>query len=245
MSPIEMKKAFTLVELSIVLLIIGLIIGGITAGSSLIKQAQIRAVIQEFSTISSAINAFNVQFNALPGDFLNAGQFWPSGTCANSSGPTGCNGNGNGTIDWTGNNTGNECYRAWQHLSLAGVINGSFTGTNAATDQYPSKYPSGNYTIRNVSPWSTAVYSNTIEFGVWEGNAAAAGLLVPIDAYNIDLKMDDGIAYSGKLFGMDGDNITTNYCSYAFAASSTPTSSYNLNGTSSTAKNCRLQKIIN
>jgi type II secretory pathway pseudopilin PulG len=89
----KIKSAFTLIELSILLLIIGLIIGGITAGSSLIKQSQVRAVISEFNNIQSSIKTFRIQFNALPGDFASAGQFWASATCVNSAIDTGCNGN--------------------------------------------------------------------------------------------------------------------------------------------------------
>jgi prepilin-type N-terminal cleavage/methylation domain-containing protein len=59
-------KAFTLVELSIVLLIIGLIIGGITAGSSLIQQAKLRSLLSDSNNVTVAINSFKIQFNYYP-----------------------------------------------------------------------------------------------------------------------------------------------------------------------------------
>jgi prepilin-type N-terminal cleavage/methylation domain-containing protein len=95
-------SGFTLVELSIVLLIIGLIIGGITAGSSLIQQANLKKIINEQNNLRSAINNFKIQFNALPGDFSSAANFWPSATCTSGTVPSGCNGNADGVVGFGG-----------------------------------------------------------------------------------------------------------------------------------------------
>ena len=63
------KSAFSLIELSIVLIIIGLLIAGITGGASLIRSAELRAVIGEYRGYSTAVNGFYVQYNDLPGDY--------------------------------------------------------------------------------------------------------------------------------------------------------------------------------
>ncbi len=63
------KSAFSLIELSIVLIIIGLLIAGVTGGASLIKSSELRAAISEARGWSTAVNGFYNQFNAFPGDY--------------------------------------------------------------------------------------------------------------------------------------------------------------------------------
>jgi hypothetical protein len=235
--------AFSLIEISVVLIIISFIVGGITVGSNLVRQSYLKAVISEFNSIQTAINNFYTTYNALPGDFAYAGNLWSSNAaCPNSVAPVGCNGNGDGIINFNGP-TGSETFRSWQHLSLAGMVNGIFTGTKTEIYQYPSKYPQGIYTLRYSDPWAHGPADNLIEFGKWMGQVATGGLLLPIEAYSIDLKIDDGYANSGILYGNDGDSITTGYCSYNYGGTITP--SYNLTGVGSNLQSCRMQKVIN
>src|SRR5476649_1014388 len=65
-------RGFTLVELSIVLVIIGLIIGGVLVGRTLIEAAAVRAQIAQIEQFKTAVNTFRTKYNALPGDMLNA-----------------------------------------------------------------------------------------------------------------------------------------------------------------------------
>lgn len=69
-------RGFSLVELSIVLVILGLLTGGILAGQSLIRASELRSVSTELQRYSSAIYSFRDQYMALPGDMLNATSFW-------------------------------------------------------------------------------------------------------------------------------------------------------------------------
>jgi prepilin-type N-terminal cleavage/methylation domain-containing protein len=230
----SLKSGFTLIELSIVLVIIGLLVGGVVTGSSLIHQSSLKSVINEFNTINTAINSFKLQYNFLPGDFPNAGSFWSgSSNCANSASPTGCNGDGNGQVYFV-STSGTESYRAFQHMNLAGILDGSFPGDNTFSSLYPSKYKRGYYDIRYGGTSSSGPIGNQIELGNWSipGRIAAAGLAQPYDAYNIDSKMDDGLPNTGKLIGFDGANNTAGACA---------TTSYNLTGT---VNGCRMSKIL-
>ena len=136
-----MKHGFSLLELSIVLVIIGLIAGGIVAGSSMIRAAELRAVISEETQFKIAIHTFREKYSGLPGDLDNATRFWGAEPAANCPGDettpsttsATCDGNGDGFISW-GNISGfgGESHRFWQHLANAGLIAGNFTGTHSA-----------------------------------------------------------------------------------------------------------------
>jgi prepilin-type N-terminal cleavage/methylation domain-containing protein len=201
-------KAFTLVELSIVILIIGLIIGGITAGSSLIQQARLRAIISEFSNLKSAVNLFKVQFNnALPGDISNASNNWSSAV----------NGNGDGLIgNGQGNDQMGEGLQAFAHLSYASLIAGNFNGTSAGT---PAYQPGVNLPGSKFSPIAiyylyyhnagTGIYgfhTNFISLASNTSNPWSNGIINSTQAYTIDIKMDDGLAATGGMLTFRGDD---------------------------------------
>ena len=90
------KRGFTLVELSIVLVIIGLIVGGVLAGRDLIRAATLRAVIKEVKNYETVIHIFRDKYGYLPADMPNARDYWPA---CNDNGANPCNGDGDGTND--------------------------------------------------------------------------------------------------------------------------------------------------
>src|SRR5476649_111971 len=106
------QRGFTLVEIAIVLVIIGLLLGGVLKGQSLIDSAKVKNIIQQSTSLTAAVNAYQDKFRALPGDDIQGTTHAP--------GATG-NGNGDGQIA--------EYQLAPQHLALAGFITGSFNGT--------------------------------------------------------------------------------------------------------------------
>jgi prepilin-type N-terminal cleavage/methylation domain-containing protein len=102
-----MNKAFSLIELVVVLVIIGLIVGGITSGQNLIRSAQLQSVVTDKKKYESAIAAFQERYFQLPGDMNNATDFWGAAhtteaTCVTtvSTGEETCNGDGNGKITY-------------------------------------------------------------------------------------------------------------------------------------------------
>ena len=135
------QSAFTLIEISIVITIIGLLVGGVLAGQSLIHAAQLKTVTTEFGSYKTALDHFKEKYQALPGDMVDAVSIWGAaagGTTPGediycegvSSSILTCNGNGDGRIGFNNVNisTYPELWRAWQHLANAELIKGNFTG---------------------------------------------------------------------------------------------------------------------
>lgn len=137
---------FSLVEMSMVLMIIAVFAGAIFLGRELIMGAKIRATIGQYEYFLSAVNNFEVKYDALPGDMSNAVRYWGAAagstadgldlTCIDyavaSVGAETCNGNGNGLIDRY-DAAGppynySESFRFWQHLNNAGFLDQHFSG---------------------------------------------------------------------------------------------------------------------
>lgn len=222
------NHGFTLVELSIVLAVLGLLAGGIISGKALIHAAQLRAISNEYTRYVIAVKTFREKYFGLPGDIPNATEFWGAATnCPGthaqpSTDKRTCNGNKDGIINVLSANS-NETYRFWQHLSNARLIEGTYSGvTGSALNQQisvigtnvpPSKYPLGGWSVYPFAPLvefgdpSTGsallfdgVYNNTIAIGGQTITSISDDRIIkPEDAWNIDKKMDDGKPGTGFL----------------------------------------------
>ncbi len=133
------SSGFTLIELSIVLVIIGLVTAGVLVGRDLIQQAELRSVISDVEKFNTATNTFRAKYGCLPGDCPYITDFFGTQTAgggcpyptveSGTENPLTCNGNGSGSI-WGSSETGfflQERVRFWQHLSAAGLIR-SYSG---------------------------------------------------------------------------------------------------------------------
>jgi hypothetical protein len=127
--------AFTLVELSIVIVIIGLITGSILVGRDLIRAAEIRSVASDREKIITAVNTFKNKYNCMPGACPNATDFFganPAGCPpppGSSPSAQTCNGGSTGRIGYSSDY---EPYYFWQQLSAAGLWPGTYRGTASA-----------------------------------------------------------------------------------------------------------------
>lgn len=171
--------AFTLVEMAIVIVIIGLIVGGILVGTDLVRVGEARKIMRQMDSYSTAVNTFRLKYNCLPGDCAQASAYG-----------VGNNGNGNGGIGLTGNNglvdgsttdltfaagtAGSpphiyhyfgEFSQFWVQLATAGMIEGSYTNSpwatlSAAMDLYFPKDALGKaYMV--AFTWNGSTYIRT------------------------------------------------------------------------------------
>ncbi len=112
----DSERGFTLLELSIVIAVIALIAGGIIAGDNLIQSSKLQSIMTQVEECRTQFNKFDEIYDALPGDFSNAEAQWGAATTNN--------GNGDRRIStWD-----TEGLMAWQHLQMANLIEGNFTG---------------------------------------------------------------------------------------------------------------------
>ena len=219
-------SGFTLIELSIVLVIIGLVTGGILLGKDMIRQAELRSVLSDLTRYETAVQTFNGKYDQLPGDMSNAVSFWGAdASCPNT--PTNttpkaatCNGDGNGLISTFASYpaTFNELFRFWQQLANAGLIEGQYTGADgpAGSNQHAkigvnvpaSKFPRGGYSVYapvNGSALYPASYfpnnyTHIFVFGAETSTAPTAGeILTGPEALVLDKKGDDGKPGTGSI----------------------------------------------
>jgi prepilin-type N-terminal cleavage/methylation domain-containing protein len=123
-----LTTGFTLVELAIVLVIIGLIIGGVLVGRDLINAATVRTQVSQIQKYQSAVNTFRNKYGGLPGD-LDAATATMYGfyaaNCDGSLGKRDSNGFLNGYVGGS-TQLGGETELFWMDLSTAGLVDGQF-----------------------------------------------------------------------------------------------------------------------
>jgi prepilin-type N-terminal cleavage/methylation domain-containing protein len=180
------SKGFTLIEIAIVLVIIGLLLGGVLKGQELITGARVRNLISQQDGIKAAFFGFQDRYRALPGDYASAS------TNINCTG--GCpDGNGNGRIEATGA-TVREDIIAWSHLTAAGFLNGSYQAGSGVSAPSDTTNPKNPYSI-----YLQIVYDNVYGTGTPPAkHNLKTGGQVPVEIISeVDRKIDDGKPYSG------------------------------------------------
>ncbi len=222
----KLKAAFTIMELSIVLVIIGLLAGGTLIGQQLIHMAELSAIASEANRYGAALVAFREKYEAMPGDMKNATEYWGAADAGDGLGSDcgdvesqtlTCNGNGDGVISTLVADGVWEKLRAWQQLADAGLIVGNYTGALTAGDSFIGPH----FPPARIKPAGYEMTSEIVLYQQQKGNvhikiAAKAsndttglngGFLSPRDSWALDKKMDDGLPYSGKLVAIDSADV--------------------------------------
>jgi prepilin-type N-terminal cleavage/methylation domain-containing protein len=220
-----MRRGFTLIELSIVIVIIGLIVAGVVGGQQLVKSAKLRTVMQDVSNYTAAHHAFFLKYNEYAGDMLDA----------NTNAYWGVD-NADGSYSVPGDKkieAGTEGSRSWHHLKLAGIIDGNYDGTKV-NDEVPGIHvgKSGYSDDAGFQPHTLGINNNNWGYGtadiydmigptvfffgkvnLGDGFTLDSALLAPKEAYAIDLKHDDGLPNRGKVLSDHGRDVgSDNQC---------------------------------
>lgn len=238
-----MTKGFTLVELSIVLVIIGLVISGVIFGREMIRASELRSVTKEFTQYQSAIMTFRGKYSELPGDMPNAANIWGArdagdglgNDCVNAAvnGLATCNGDGNRKIEYSFAQM--EHLTFWQHLANSGLIEGAHTGKPGVSQGY-SYSDQGHVPKSKIGNaywyiWPYSYDGHSYMTDTDEGNKLCLGeltstgpdthfgpFLTATEMWNIDKKIDDGRPMTGTIKPIrykGGGGVTTTGCSNA------------------------------
>ncbi|MDB5478112.1 MAG: prepilin-type N-terminal cleavage/methylation domain protein [Alphaproteobacteria bacterium] len=226
-TPARNESGFTLVELAIVLMIIGLLIGGILRGQELMENARVTSTIQQTKAYDGATTTFRDAYAALPGDIVN-----PSTRLANcAAAPCNATGNGNGIVAPSAGTatttlatypiTG-ENHTFWVHMATTHLISGvdpsSPVGTNSWGTQFPAGKIAGGFQVVSLAvpagannPALSGLYlvlAANPNAGSFNGTAGQNAISA-LRAAQIDRKLDDGLPQTGDVIGIgSGTNCT-------------------------------------
>lgn len=185
------QTGFTLIELAIVLVIIGLLLGGVLRGQELINSAKVKNMANDFRSIPVYIYGYQDKFKALPGDDKAAVSHVGATT----------NGNGNGALEGSWFNvkaSTSEAYQFWQHVRMANLAVGPTDDANA--DWRPTNADGGSI---GIMAGTNVAASSAIKDG--SGNAIKGSYVICSQGIlgkyvtQLDVNMDDGNAATGSM----------------------------------------------
>jgi prepilin-type N-terminal cleavage/methylation domain-containing protein len=212
------EQGFTLVELAIVLVIIGLIVGGILKGQELVASARLKSTLTNIDAIRAATATFQDKYGGLPGDYFDgqAQLGTPNGITCSSPACDGANQRCDGDGQIEGSGITNETLLFWQHLALGNLISGiqvAAAPDNSIGAGLPSAAIGGGLAVENLNVGGRTAHW----LRIGRGNGMDTGAVDGLIAAEIDRKIDDGRPGSGAV------RVTTAAC--------VDTGEYDLTGT--------------
>lgn len=209
------EAGFTLVELAVVLIIIGLLVGGVLKGQELIESARMKSTLSQVDTIRLAVQSFQDKYGAYPGDIINPGNI------LSDCGAAPCNNAGDGddriehatsalgTAPSGGGGSADEQAVAFFHMNKAGLLK-----SMSATDQYLDAKIGGVFWVGYSSGSAVSVSSMRAgHYIVLTGAVADVGTagsgLTGAQAAQIDRALDDGNPTTGTVYGSSGANCVS------------------------------------
>jgi len=249
------SRGFTLVELSIVIVIIGFLVAGISAGANLVKSSQLQSVANDFTKYRVAVSSFYSTYSYFPGDMPNAYAYFGSDCGANTVGNSdSCNGDGDGLFSEDNYYVSNyEIQYAWIHLQQANLVTHQLTGPFSGRSErvnvnVPEGKLGGAYTFSGLDSCADAMFGvakrcgrNTITLGSYDATDWQTyfdGIITSLDGNSLDQKIDDGNNYEGEIWIVPANSYyaTPAKCTNG-AWHSSPDSTLNF---SDTEKSCRI-----
>ena len=182
------QMGFTLVEIAIVLVIIGLLLGGVLKGQELVNSAKVKNFANDFRNIPLFIYGYQDRFRSLPGD--DAAVVAHLGAAATPAAPAGTLGNGVINGNWDTVTLTDESMLFWQHARLANLATGS-TVVAADNTYWPTNAEGGRIGIESgVAGYILNLQGNYV--------VCSRGILGRF-ALQLDTTMDDGNTATGSM----------------------------------------------
>lgn len=215
------QAGFALIELAIVLVIIGLLLGGVLKGQELINSAKVKNMASDFKNTQVYIYGYQDKYRALPGDDANAKAHVGAIAMVAASGT------GNGVISgaWNGGASGTapttESGIFWQHVRLANLAPGPTSGTDA--NYYPTNADGGRIGVQSVSDFKTLATGPTTPTELTGAYVVCSGGILGKYAKQLDTALDDGETSTGSMrtYSTAASWETSNVASPTIADSST------------------------
>jgi prepilin-type N-terminal cleavage/methylation domain-containing protein len=192
----KQQTGFTLIELAIVLVIIGLLLGGVLKGQELINSAKVKNLANDFRTIPVYIYGYQDKFKALPGDDKNAVSHVSAGTPGDGNGALG------GSWFDAGANDPSEAYQFWQHVRLANLAAGP---TDIANSDWRPINADGNPI--GIMAGTNSATATAMKDGA--GNAIKGSYVICSQGIlgkyviQLDVTMDDGNSTTGSMLAVE------------------------------------------
>lgn len=221
------ESAFSLVELTIAILIIGLLIGGTLVGKDLIRSAKIKSAVSQIEEYQTALLGFQLRYRGFPGDINNI-----TSQLSTSKWPALANGDGDNWLeDSNGKKFGDsgatilhtgEIAQFWYHLTASGLINDTFSVGSTLGNNFPlSALGRGGIGAFAIYDSGTGSTHNYFHIGLTtspnpgtDDTLRSVPSLSPKDAWAIDTKMDDGNPTTGETLARGGDTFWSEYYYY-------------------------------
>ncbi|MBT4988946.1 MAG: type II secretion system protein [Rickettsiales bacterium] len=198
------RKAFTIIELTLVIGIISILLSAVLYARNLLVNNKLLIISSEYQQLKTAYFDFNMLYDAVPGDMNNAYDFF--GTACGTDDVIangGCNGDGDDSIE-----SEDESFKSTQHMALASLVNGEYSGdvnTGSSDDKFiKSHFDFGYFSPILDSSTETSEYRGRFDrfHYIVFGKINSAGmpydpLLSPQQALKIDNKLDDGVMWNG------------------------------------------------
>ena len=189
-TPLQPQRGFTLVELSIVLVIIGLIIGGVLTGQQIIQNARVTNAINSVQSYQAQFQTYAQNYGLMPGDDSSAPSRFPNSSLTKSD-----IGNGNGVIATSNADSittpANEHLLVWAHMRAAGLIKNQVSKGSSAV-QPPNPF-------NGIYSFQTGAFD-----GVFVTTVLCMNNVSSDAALAIDTRLDDGVINSGSIQSTSG-----------------------------------------
>jgi len=213
------NRGFTLIEIAIVLVIIGLLLGGVLKGQELINNARVKSFANDFRNIPVYIYSYQDRFRAIPGDDQQANTHVAG---VNATTPAGTLNNGQINGAWNSATNTDESCLFWSHIRLANLAPGATTAACGAAGYYPVNASGGQIGVQSSNGFTTITLPTAMTGTYTICSANISGQFV----LQLDTLLDDGNPQTGSMRAIDQTALAAQTAATTAAVQANPGGNY-------------------